>query len=141
MVGEEEYLMSDDREDNDSSAGDNSQSDTTTSSREDDLIQQLGNDNIEQIMVSGVSTRRLDGVDPKHLAKIWRLSFNDAKKTIGVTIQHGQWMQEPTLSQNYGTNDQMLCYYHIHEEFFMEGFVVMIKAGSLPGARPAASCL
>ena len=108
MVGEEEYLMSNNGEDDDSSTGDKSESDTTTSSQEDDLIQQLDDDDIEQIMVSVISADRLDGVDPKHLAKIWRLSFDDAKRTIGVTTQHGQWMQEPTLSQNYGTNDHML---------------------------------
>ena len=77
--------MSDDGEDNDSSMGDKSGSDTTTSGQEDDLVQKLDNDNIEQIMVSGISAGRLDGVDPKHLAKIWRISFDDAKRTIGVT--------------------------------------------------------
>ena len=78
-------------------------------------------------MVSGISTGRLDGVDPKHLAKIWRISFDDAKRMIGVTTQHGQWTQEPTLSQNYGTNDQMLHYHCIHEDFFMDTFFVMSK--------------
>ena len=62
MVGDEEYLMSNNREDNDSSTGDKSEGDTTTSSQEDDLIQQLDNDDIEQIMVSGISTGRLDGI-------------------------------------------------------------------------------
>ena len=91
MVGDEEYLMSNDGEDD-------------NSSQEDGLIQQLDDDNIEQIMVSGISAGRGDGVDPTHLAKIWRISFDDTKRTIGVTTQHGQQIQEPTLSQNYGTN-------------------------------------
>ena len=39
MVGDEEYLMSNNREDNDSSTGDKSEGDTTTLSQEDDLIQ------------------------------------------------------------------------------------------------------
>ena len=91
--------MSDDGEDDDSSIGNKSGSDTRTSSQEDDLIQLLEDDDIEQIMVSSVSAGRLDRVDPKHLAKIWRISFDDAKRRIGVTTQHGQQAQEPTLSR------------------------------------------
>ena len=78
-------------------------------------------------MVSGISTSRMDGVDPTHLAKISRIRFDDAKRMIGVTMQHGQWTQEPTLSQNYGTNDMMLCYHHIHENFFMDTFFAMSR--------------
>ena len=129
MEGEGEYLMSNNGEDDNLSMGDKSGSDTTTSSQEGDLIQQLDDDDIEQIMVSGISAGRLDGVGPKHLAKIWKISFDDAKRTIGVTTQHGQQTQEPTLSQNYWTNDWMLCYHHIHEGFFMDTFFVTSKGG------------
>ena len=139
MVGDEEYLVSDDGEDDDLYTGDKSEGDTTTSSQEDDLIQQLDDDDIEQIMVSGISAGRLDGVDPKHLAKIWMISFDDAKRTIGVTTQHGQQTQEPTLSQNYGTNDWMLCYHHIHEDFFMDTFFAMSKGGN--SSRGNTCCL
>ena len=121
MVGEGEYLMSNNGEGDDSSMGDKSGSDTITSSQEDDLIQQLDDDDIEQIMVSGISAGRLDEVDPKHLAKIWRIS-DDAKRTIGVTTQHGHWAQEPTLSQNYRTNDWM-------QDFIMDTFFATSKGG------------
>ena len=121
--------MSDNGEDEDFSMGDKSGSDTTTLSQEDYLIQQLDDDDIEQIMVSGVSTGRLDGVDPKHMAKIWVIMFDDAKRMVEVITQHGRWTQEPTLSQNYGTNDQMLCYHCIHEDFFMDTFFVTSKDG------------
>ena len=87
---------------------------TTTSSQDDDLIQQLDNDNIEQIIVSGICTGRLDRVDLKHLAEIWRIRFD-----------HGKWMQEPTLSENFGVNNWMLHYHCIHEDFFMDTFFVM----------------
>ena len=42
-------------------------------------------------------------------------------------MQHGQQTQEPTLSQNYGVNDWMLCYHCIHEDFIMDTFFAMSK--------------
>ena len=124
MVGEGDCLMSNDGEVDNSSMGDKSGSDTTTSNQEDDLNQESDDDDIDQIMVFGISTGRFDGVDPKHLTKIWRISFDDAKRTIGVTTLHVQQTQEPTLSQNYGTYDWMLHYCCIHEDFFMDTFFV-----------------
>ena len=48
--------------------------------------------------------------DAEHLSKVWRISWDDAKRTIDVTSQNSIRTQDPTLSRNYGTNDRMLRY-------------------------------
>ena len=50
------------------------------------------------------------GVTPEHLSKIWRISQEDARRTINTTTQTSVRTQDPTLSRNYGTNDRMLRY-------------------------------
>lgn len=52
-----------------------------------------------------------------------------AKRTLlEVTTQHSQRSEDPTLSWNYSTNDNMLWYKHINEHFFMDTFFATKKA-------------
>ena len=39
---------------------------------------------------------------------------------VDVTLQHGQQLANPSLSQNYVTNDRMLRYCRIEDHFFMD---------------------
>ena len=50
------------------------------------------------------------GVDARHLLKVWRISYEDAKRTIDATTQHGMHTLNPVMNQNYTTNDRMLRY-------------------------------
>ena len=70
-----------------------------------------------------------NSVDPEHLAKIWRITHDDAKRTLEVTTQLSQRKEDPKLSRNYGTNDRMLRYKRIHEYFFMDTFFATSKGG------------
>ena len=72
---------------------------------------------------------RPHGVTPEHLSKIWRISQEDARRTINTTTQTSVRTQDPTLSCNYGTNDRMLRYRRIQDYFFMDTFFATKKGG------------
>ncbi len=93
----------------------------------------------EFLMVS--STMATLAVDAKHLSKIWRISHDDAKRTLEVTTQRSRRTEDPTLSRNYGTNDRMLRYRRIHTYFFMDTFFASKKKGKSLEDTHAASCL
>ena len=59
-------------------------------------------------MGSTVQEGQCKGVEPAHLAKIWRIRDATAKKTIGMTTQRIICSDNSKLSRNYGTNDRML---------------------------------
>ena len=78
-----------------------------------DMIQEtmdkLGNeDAMDAFFSSGVHGGQEVGVDARHLAKVWRISYDDAKRTIDATTQHGMHTPSPAMNQNYPTNDWML---------------------------------
>ena len=58
------------------------------------------------------------GVDARHLSKVWWISYEDAKRTINATTQHGMHNTNPVMNQKYTTNDWMLQYRRITEYFF-----------------------
>ena len=99
------------------------------SEEEVDFIGQLDDLDVDQVMATGVTAANPNGVDAVHLSKIWRISTEDTKRMLAVTSQHGQCAQDPMLSQNYGTNDCMLQYQHIHEHLFMDTFFATSKGG------------
>ena len=80
-------------------------------------------------MASTAQAGKTRGVDPKHLAKIWRISHEDAQRTIDVTTQTSTRTDDPTLSRNYSTNDRMLRYKWIKDYFFMDTFFATKKGG------------
>ena len=79
-------------------------------------------------MASAVHVERHQGVTAKHLAKIWRIDENVAKRTLDVTSQRSVRTDNPKLSRNYTTNDRMLRYKHLKEYFFMDTLFATSKA-------------
>ena len=83
---------------------------------------------LDEYMSAAVSSLS-SGVTPEHLAKVWRISQEDARRTIENTSQFMVRPTDPTLSRNYGTNDRMLRYKRIHQHFFMDTFFASKKRG------------
>ena len=74
-------------------------------------IDGLGNeDDMNAFFSSGVHGGPEVGVDARHLSKVWRISYEDAKRTIDATTQYGTHTPNPVMNQNYTTNDRMLRY-------------------------------
>ena len=86
-------------------------------------------DKVEEFFSHATNASRPHGVTPEHLSKIWRISLEDARRTIDTTTQTSVRTQDPTLSRNYGTNDRMLRYWHIQDYFFMDTFFATKKGG------------
>ena len=84
---------------------------------------------LDQVFTTGVEAIHQGKVNAKHIAKIWRISYDDATRTIDAMSQHSVRSEDPTLSQNYGTNDHMLRYRRIKDYFFMDTFFAMSKGG------------
>ena len=72
---------------------------------------------LDSFMASTAHAGKSRGVDPKHLSKIWRISHEDAQRTIDVTTQMSTQTDDPTQSRNYSTNDRMLRYKRIKDFF------------------------
>ena len=129
---EEEFLLEDKHNDNlgngseEMSEGDEGEAtgniyETTTPGAGIDEL------DLDQVFTAGVEAIHQGQVNAKHLAKIWRISFDDATRTIDAMSQHSVRSEDPTLSQNYGTNDCMLWYRRIKDYFFMDTFFVTSK--------------
>ena len=92
--------------------------DSQDSSEEDDIshddsddefdLKELDDDTnealLDNFMASTAQAGKIRGVDPKHLAKIWRISHEDDQRTIDVTTQTSIRTDDPTLSRNYSTS-------------------------------------
>jgi hypothetical protein len=85
-------------------------------------------DEIDSAMASATA-RFASGVNPKHLSKIWRISHEDAERTLDNTTHLLQRTTNPELSRNYGTNDRMLRYKRIRDSFYMDTFFATKKGG------------
>ena len=117
--------------------------DSQDSSDEDDISQDDSDDDfdpmeldddpnealLDNFMASTAQAGKTRGVEPKHLTKIWRISHEDAQRTINVTTQTFTRTDDPTLSRNYSTNDRMLRYKRIKDYFFMDTFFATKKGG------------
>ena len=84
------YLDDDDSQDDD--VDDETSMDDLLDSSEDDFDpKELDDDTnealLDNLMASTAQAGKSRGVDPKHLSKIWRISHEDAKRTIDVTTQ------------------------------------------------------
>ena len=76
-----------------------------------DAMNGLGSeDDMDAFFSSSVHGGPEVGVDARHLSKVWRISYEDAKHTIDATTQHGTHTPNPVMNQNYTTNDRMLRY-------------------------------
>ena len=88
----------------DSTCNDDDDSFEITFHMDDDGVQER----VDEFFSHSMSASRPQGVTPEHLSKIWRISQEDARRTVKTTTQTSVQMQDPTLSCNYGTNDHML---------------------------------
>ena len=73
-----------------------------------DLDSEGSQEQVEEFFSHATNASRPCGVTPEHLSKVWRISTEDARRTIETTTQTSVRTQDPTLSHNYGTNDCML---------------------------------
>jgi hypothetical protein len=89
-------------------------------------------DDMEDVIDSAMASataRFASGVNPKHLSKIWRISNEDAERTLDNTTHLLQRATNHELSRNYGTNDRMLRYKRIRDYFYMDTFFATKKGG------------
>ena len=106
-----------------------------SSADEDQLLDKIfeesneGTLDMDDIMMSAVHAGRHQGVNAKHLAKVWRIDENTAKKTLNITSQRSVRTDNPKLSRNFSTNDRTLRYKHLKEHFFMDTLFATSKAG------------
>lgn len=117
-------------DDEDSSASDGS-SDGDSASEEielDDFDWDNMEEELENFMCSATAATP-KGVSPEHLSKVWRISHEEAKRTIDVTSQASTRPTDPALSRNYSTNDRMLRYRRINRYFFMDTFFATKRKG------------
>ena len=131
---EEEFLLEDEHNDDfdngseERSEGDKGEAtgdiyETTTPNAGTDEL------DLDQVFAAGVEAIHQGKVNAKHLSKIWMISYDDATRTIDAMSQHSVQSEDPTLSQNYGTNDCMLWYRRIKDYFFMDTFFATRKGG------------
>ena len=117
--------VSHDSSDDNDTLQDNSDDDFDPIELDDDTTEVL----LDTFMASTAQAGKTRGVDPKHLSKIWRISHEDAQRTIEDTTQMSTKTDDPTLSRNYSTNDRMLRYKRIKDFFFMDTFFATKKGG------------
>ena len=53
---------------------------------------------LDEVFASGVCASRQRGIDAEHVASIWRISYDDAKRTIEATSQHSKHTVHPDLT-------------------------------------------
>jgi hypothetical protein len=89
-----------------------------------------GEIDLDDYLASAAHAQRTKGMDAAHLSKVWRISLDQAERTLGITTQTSVRTDDPKLSRNYGTNDRMpLRYKRINDYFFMDTFFATKKAG------------
>ena len=84
---------------------------------------------LDAIFIAGVDASRPGSTDVQHLAKVWHISYEDAKRMLDVTSQHSVRKQDPMPSKNYGMNNRMIRYKCIREYFFMDMIFTTSKGG------------
>ena len=123
------YLDDDDDSQDSSEEDDTSQYDSDNDFDPMELDDDTNEALLDNFMARTAQARKTRGVDPKHLSKIWRISHEDAQRTVDVTSQMSKPTDDPTLSRNYSTNDRMLRYKRIKDFFFMDTFFATKKGG------------
>jgi hypothetical protein len=89
-------------------------------------------DDMEDVIDSTMAfatARFASGVNPEHLSKNWRISHEDAERTLDKTTYLLQRTTNPELSKNYGTNERILRYKRIRDCFHMDTFFATKKGG------------
>ena len=86
---------SQDSSDEDDISQDDSDDDFDLKELDDDTNEAL----LDNFMASTAQAGKTRGVDPKHLSKIWRISHEDAQRTIDVTTQTSTRTDDRTLQR------------------------------------------
>jgi hypothetical protein len=77
----------------------------------DDLFSEAkrGDIDLDEVMLSTTHAGKTKGIlDATHLSKMWQIDVKMAERILEVTSQSSsKRMDNPTLSQNYGTNDRI----------------------------------
>ena len=97
------YLDDDDSQDT-SDDGDTSMDDSEDDFDPMELDDDTNEALLDNLMASTAQPGKSRGVDPKHHSKIWRISHDDAQRTIDVTTQMSIQTDDPVLSRSYGMN-------------------------------------
>ena len=80
--------------------------------------------------ISAVTAGNTTGVSAAHLSKIFRISHDEAERTLDATSQLNCQDANSSLARNFGTNDRMLRYRRIDSIFFTDTLYVTAKAKS-----------
>ena len=64
-----------------------------------DLDSEGAQEKVDEFFTHSTNASRPRGVTPEHLSKIWRISQEDARRTIDTMTQTSVQTQDPTLSQ------------------------------------------
>ena len=113
-IGSTNTLQSQYISDSEPEVEEQNQDDSTCNDNDDssamifDLDDDGDHERVDEFFSHSTSASRPQGVTPEHLSKIWRISQEDARRTIHTKTQTSVHTQDPTLSCNYGTNDHML---------------------------------
>ncbi len=81
--------------------------------------------------LSAVRAGQTWGVSAEHLAKIWRISHDDAARTLEVTTQLLHTNDGSSLSCNAGTDGRAVGYKKLWSTFFSDTLFATKKAKSL----------
>eukprot|EP00956_Cyclotella_meneghiniana_P022884 scaffold43789_cov35-Cyclotella_meneghiniana.AAC.2 len=68
------------------------------------------------------------GVTKEMLAKVWRISEDEARRTLEVTTQLNRQDAGSSIAQRASTNDRMLRYRRLKSCFFMDTFFASVKS-------------
>ena len=79
--------------------------------------------------VMAAHAKRSQGVSKEHLSKIWKISIDEAAKTIDGTSQNRVHTSDPKIAKSYGTNDRKLRYERLNEYFYMDTLIATSKGG------------
>ena len=62
------------------------------------------------------------GVTAEHLSKVWKISEEEASRTLEQTTQLNKQDADASLARRFGTNDRMLRYRRINSLFYTDTF-------------------
>ena len=82
-------------------------------------------------LVTDAHAKKYGGVDTSHLSKIRNIDVEAAERTLRVTTQKIQHIDDLSLPINYGTKGRTLQYKKKNEYFFMDTFFDTNKSGKL----------
>ena len=98
-----------------------------------DLQRDYDDDLFISLEVAAAHVEVQKGVTKEMLASVWRISEDEARRTLEVTTQLNRQSPDSSLSRRAGTNDRMLRYKRLNSMFFTDTFFVTKEAKSVRG--------